>query len=120
MAAKRIAGTVYFKIDADQYDVEASLTVGYSTVTRNAAVGLSGVAGYTETARAASIEGTFFTKDKTTAKAMEAVTDATITVEAGDGSIYVLSNAWRAGDMDIDLAAGTINGRFEASSIQVM
>ena len=46
-------------------------------------------------------------------KALEAVTNATVTAELANGKVYVLRNAWFAGAVELNAAEGTFTARFE-------
>lgn len=112
-AQRQIGGIAYVKVDGKQLTLEGKLTVAITKVTREGKAGASGVAGYTETPRVPSIEGTFFKTAAVSIDELQAITDATVQVELNDGSIYVLRNAWQAGDIDVDAIAGTFDLKFE-------
>lgn len=116
MAAKRIAGTAYLKRDGLQYALRGTLTISPLRVTRSGVAGLDGVHGFKEEARVPYIEAEV-TKDETLSlKALEGVTDSTVTAECGDGTVYVLASAWQAGDLDFNAAEGSVSIRFEGMS----
>ncbi len=118
MAEKLIRGTAYVKVDGKQCTLEGSLTVSINELTREGKAGLSGVAGYTETAHVPYIEGTFYTTDEFSMTELSQITNATVTVELATGKSYLLNNAWQSGDLEEDEAAGTCTVRFEGMSGQ--
>lgn len=116
--ARRIAGTCYFKIDGQQLELEAKLTVSIASVAREGQAGLSGVAGYVEKPQVPYIEGAFFVTSGFPMATIEKMTSGTITAELGNGTTAVLSEAWFAGNIEVDAAAGTVGLKFEGLSGQ--
>ncbi|WP_299377298.1 phage tail tube protein [uncultured Kiloniella sp.] len=113
---KRIAGTAFVKVDSKQYTLAGSITVSTDEAEREGLSGLSGVAGFKETPRVPFIEGEFFATDDLSLKAIEAITDSTVTAELANGKTYVLRNAWTAGARELDGAEGTLSIKFEGIS----
>ena len=113
MPNNAIAGTAYVKVDGEQYTLGGSFSVSPATVIREGVTGLSGPAGWTETPRVPFVEGDGLTTEGFSAKKLEGIRNATVTVELVSGRTYVLNEAWQAGDITIDTAAGTVSLRFE-------
>lgn len=113
MAATRIAGTAFFKLDGTQYSVEGTLNVQPMSVMREGRVGLSGITGYSERPMIPFIEVEVTKTPELSMKDIERVRDSTITGEAADGTTYVLRNAWFAGETSLDLGEGKATLRFE-------
>ena len=109
----KIAGTAYVKADGKQYTLGGSLTVSVNEFTREGQAGLSGVAGYIEKPKVPYIECEMLTTKEFSSQELEGITDATITAELVNGKTYLLSNAWQAGDIEINAAEGTTTIRFE-------
>ncbi|MGY1490720.1 phage tail tube protein [Methylobacillus pratensis] len=113
MAAKRIAGVVYFKIDGEQLECTGSLQVPLNTKVRESVLGQTKVAGYKETLRAGYISGAFaFDADFPVEKVTEGE-DMTITAELANGKTYVLSGAYLVDESDVANDDGTVELRFE-------
>lgn len=92
---------------------EADVTVDISTVEREGRTGVSGPVGAVENPVIPMIEGTFYKVRATNPIALNAIRDATVTVEGPDGSTYTLRNAWSSGRNPISMASGTFPAKFE-------
>lgn len=113
MAATRIAGTAFFKLDGKQYSVEGTLNVQPMSISREGRVGLSGITGFSEKPVIPYIEVEMTKTPELSLKEIERVKDSTVTGEASDGTVYVLRNAWFAGETSLDLGEGKATLRFE-------
>lgn len=114
--ANRIAGVAYWKVDGRQLAVRGNLTVMPSSVQRSGIAGQDGVHGYSETPLVPHIEGDVSLLEGTSVEDIDTVTDATITAELANGSVYVLRNAWRAEFSEINSKDGQFKVRFEGMS----
>lgn len=118
MATKRIAGTAFVKLsNADgnsrQLALRGSWRINVDAFTREGIAGLDGVHGYKETPMVPYMVGNFSLTDGTSVDDIAAITDATITTELANGSVYLLRNAWSAESREIDADEGQIEVRFE-------
>lgn len=116
MAFKRVAGTCFLKRDGVQYALRGQLTINPASVLREGLAGLDGVHGYKESPRVPFIEATLTKGPELSLREVEGVTNATITAECADGTVYVLSEAWQAGELALDAAEGQVTVRFEGAS----
>jgi len=113
MAAKRVAGVVYFKIDGEQLECTGSLQVPLNKTVRETVLGQTKIVGFKETLRAGFISGSFgFDADFPVEKVTEG-TEMTITAELANGMTYVLSNAYLVDESDVANDDGTVEMRFE-------
>jgi hypothetical protein len=113
MAAKRIAGVVYFKIDGEQLECTGSLQVPLNSVVRESVMGQTKMAGFKETLRAGFIAGTFSFDGEFNVEKVTESTELTITAELANGKTYVLSNAFLVDESDVANDDGTVELRFE-------
>jgi hypothetical protein len=113
MAATRIAGTAFFKLDGAQYSIEGTLIVQPMSLMREGRTGLSGIVGFAEKPVIPYIEVEFTKTPELSMKAIERVANSTITGEGADGTVYVLRNAYFAGETTLDLGEGKSTVRFE-------
>ncbi len=113
MPAERIAGVCFFKRDGVQYSLRGSFSVEPLSFTKEGIAGVDGVHGYKETAKVPSIEGEITDRGLLSIKDLEDVRDSTITAELANGKVYVLRNAWFAGDAKLDAVDGKVTVKFE-------
>jgi hypothetical protein len=108
-----IAGTAYLKVDGAQYPLKGSFVVSPSRVDRAGIAGQDGVHGYQELPRVPFIEGDISSLPGLSLEAIEAVTDATVTAELINGSVYVLRSAWCKSAFELNTHDGQFRVRFE-------
>lgn len=112
--ANRIAGVCYVKADGKSFTLGGKCNVSPSKVEREAVVGLSGPAGYKETPRAPFVEIEVLSSPDHRVEEIDALTDATVTVELANGQTFVFRNAWTKGAIEVDAAEGKFDVRFDA------
>lgn len=117
---KAIAGTAYLKIDGDQKTLAGSWSVSPTTTVKTGVTGLSGVAGYTDAARVPYMEGSLIDTGSLSIKELEALRDATITLELINGKTYVGREMYLAGEPSHDAATGEVSVRFEGLDVTEM
>lgn len=96
--APRVAGICYFKVDGEQLELKGSLECPVTDLQRETVMGLSGVAGYKETARTPFIKGAFIFTPGFPLDKLNTGTDLTITAELANGKVYTLSGAYLVGE----------------------
>lgn len=113
--AKRIAGTLYVKVDGEQLEISGGFECPGMQVKREAVMSLTGVAGYKETAVKPYVKmSALFLADFPLAKLQEG-TDMTVTTELANGKVYTLSGAFIEGEPAIKGDDGTIDLEFSGS-----
>ena len=112
----RIAGVATVTVDGDALDILGTLTVSPFSVVREGVVGLGGVMGYKEMPRVPYIEVEVATTDGTKFATLEGITNATVNADLANGKKYVLTEAWIAGEPDVNAAEGTTTLRFEGKA----
>lgn len=114
----RRAGIFYVKIDGVQRDAQGSFTYHLGNVKREAIIGPDRVQGWREMPQVAFIEGEITDEGTLDVAAMQALTNATITLELANGKVIVLRNAWYAADGTIGTENGNVQVRFEGLSAE--
>ena len=114
----RIGGEIFVKVDGAQYRAKGSWTVNLGASKREAIVGSDSVHGYKEMPQVAFIEGVITKTGDISMKELVNIKDATVTLDAADGTTYVLENAWFAGEGSYTSEEGEIAARFEGVSAE--
>ena len=117
MAQNRIAGIAYVKYDGKQLPIRGKWQIGFNQIKREGIAGQDGVHGYKEMPQVPSLEGDVSTTEDLAVEDLVAVTKATVTLEAANGRVYVLRDAWTANAYDVDTEEGSIKVRFEGLQI---
>lgn len=112
----RRAGIFYAKVDGNIQDAKGEFTVRPDVVKREALTNSYGTIGYMEEPQTPYIEGAITDRGTLDTKALYNTTDATITIEFANGKVFVLRNAWYAGDATTKTKEAEINFRFEGLS----
>jgi hypothetical protein len=113
MAVNRVGGAIELKIGGVMRDAKGSFTYNKGAVKREAILGPTGVVGYKEMAQVPFLEGAITDKGNLDLDDIVGVTDETITLTLGNGKVFVLRNAWYAGDGNVTTEEGEIEVRFE-------
>lgn len=116
MAAKKIAGTAYIKVDGKQYALRGNMTVSPSKSEREGIAGMDGVHGFKEMPRVPFIECDITDGADVSLPDMQAHDNVTVTAELLNGKTYVLREAWVVGPLDLDAAEGQFTIRWEGMS----
>jgi hypothetical protein len=96
--------------------VRGNLEVMPSRFERTGIAGQDRVHGYSELPVVPYMAGDVSTLEGTSVEAIDAVTNSTITVEAANGTVYYLRNAWRAERSTVNTRDGQFHVRFEGLS----
>ncbi|HEV2675277.1 MAG TPA: phage tail tube protein [Aliidongia sp.] len=92
--ADQLLGKAYIRVDGTLYDTLSGASISNITgITRDAVVG-SRVLGFTEKVAVPTIDCDMPHNPTTSVLALGSVTDATITFECDNGTVYVLNDAW--------------------------
>ncbi len=113
----KFAGTAYWSVDGRQLAVRGNLEVMPSRYERTGIAGQDTVHGYSELPVVPYVAGDVSTLEGTSVEDIDAITNATVTVEAANGTVWVLRNAWRAERSTVNLRDGQFHVRFEGMSL---
>ncbi len=110
--AKRIAGTMYCKIDGEQLEIQGGFECPAAEVTREAVMGQAGLAGYKETTVKQYVKVTALFMPDFPLATLQSNTELTITVELANGKVYTLSGAFLENEAPVKGDDGTIDLEF--------
>lgn len=113
--AQKVAGTCYIKVDGEQLEVSGGIEVPLSDTQRETVMGLNGVAGFKEIARAPSLKLSAIMVPGFPLERLTTGTDMTITAELANGMTYVLSGAYLIGEPSANPEDGTAELEFNGT-----
>lgn len=113
---QRRAGIIYFKVDGIQYDAKGNFTYAPNFEKKTAIVGADGIHGFAGEQVPPYIEGAVTDAPDLVLATLGAVEDATVTLELANGKVFMLRNAWYAGDLNPSTEQGEIPVRFEGKT----
>ena len=116
MANQRRSGLIQFKIDGTVRDAVGDFTYSPGGVKRETLMGSDGIHGYKETVLPAFIEGVIRDQGDLKLADIIKITEATISLELGNGKLFLLRDGWYAGDPNVSSEEATIPVRFEGKS----
>lgn len=109
----RRSGFLFVKVNGVTYDAKGDYTYNLGQPKREAIVGPDRVHGYKELPQVPFIEGEITDSSNIDVSAFLNIKDATVTLELANGKVISLSNAWYAGDGNIQTEEANIQVRFE-------
>jgi hypothetical protein len=117
MAAQKIGGVAFFKIDGVQYSYRGSATIDPALVNRKSVVNMDGDINYTEEPKAGKIELELTTVPGFDAGALNSITNSTITFEAGNGTTYIITAGFQTGETPVTTDDGKCKVVFEGKVV---
>jgi len=116
MASNRRAGIIYLKVDGALYDAKGSFTYNPGLPKNEAIVGADRVHGYKSMPQAPFIEGEITDSKNIDIEKLFTLDGATITLELANDKVFILREAWFAGDGSVTTEEAAIAVRFEGMS----
>jgi len=116
MPNNRRAGTLFVKVNGQQYDAKGNFTYNPGQPKREGIVGPDGTHGYKELPQLAYIEGEITDSSSLDLLNFTNIVDATVTLELANGKVFTLRDAWYAADGDVGTEEANIQVRFEGMS----
>jgi hypothetical protein len=110
---RRVGGILFLKVNGDLLQAKGEFTYNINPVKRESVVGQDTVHGFKEEPKPRFIEGSITDSDELSLEDLQAVRDATVTIELANGKIIVLREAFYAADGDVTSSEGEIQVRFE-------
>jgi hypothetical protein len=114
----RIGGMISLKIDGESYDAKGNFTYSLGVSQKTMVVGADRIHGYKEVPTVPYIEGEITDNREISMEALRKITDATITLELGNGKLISLRNAIEASDGVGNTEEGNQSVRFEGLSAE--
>ena len=114
----RRAGVIYIKVDGNQYSAVGNFTYNLGSLKREGIVGADEVHGFMERVQVPYIEGEITDASDLDLVALQAIEEATCTLELGNGKTIVLREAWYAADGTGNTERGNIQFRMEGKSAE--
>lgn len=118
MPENRLSGTLYVKIDGVQRNAQGDWTYNIGSPKREAILGPDRVHGYKEMPQVPFIEGEITDQSDLDLASLQALEDATVTLELANEKTIVLRNAWHAADGNVGTERANIQVRFEGLSAE--
>lgn len=109
----RIGGIIFVKADGELFRAKGSWTYNKGAGMREGIAGSDSVHGYKELPQVPFIEGVITDHNDVDLDALLNIKDATITLELANDKIFVLRQAWFAGEGSVTTEEGEIEARFE-------
>lgn len=111
----RVAGVAYVKADGAQFDISGGIGIPLSSVTREPVMGLTGPAGFKETAQEPYIKITAINTPDFPTQTLTNSTSMTVTAELANGMVYTLSGAYLKGTPEVNGDEGTVDLEFSGT-----
>lgn len=118
MANQRIAGIIQVQVNGQVFDAKGNFTTNLGRPLREAIVGSDRVHGFKETPQVAFVEGEFTDRGNLDRAALVSLVEATVTVKFNNGKLFVLRDAWYAGDGTSNTEESNMAVRFEGVSAE--
>jgi hypothetical protein len=118
MPNNRRSGTLFVKVDGQQYDAKGNWTYNKGSAKRDAIIGPDRVHGYKELPQVPYIEGEITDAGTLDLDDFTNIVDATVTLELANGKVFTLEDAWYAGEGNVQTEEANIQVRFEGMSAE--
>lgn len=112
----RVGGIISLQINGVREQAAGQFTFNDGAPIREAAVGADGVHGYMEKPGTPFIEGAIRLRPGLNVRELKATVDGEVSLELGSGQVFILRDAWYAGEGNITTEAGEVAARFEGLS----
>lgn len=109
----KVAGTCFFKIDGQQYNLRGNMKVSIGNVKRESVMGLDQYHGIKEIPEASSIECELTHQPEIDLNVLEQLQNVTVTVELINGAVATLRNANQMNHIDLTAEDGKMTVKFE-------
>lgn len=118
MAAQRVGGIAYFKIDGAQYSIKGKFEIMPFKTKKTSFIAQDGVVGFTETPVTPGMKGTITDLGGVSVSALQNLEGSTMTLEQNNGKVWVLSDGWCEGEITVGTEEGTYDAEFRGMDMQ--
>lgn len=107
------AGLIEFKVDGEILSAKGSFQYNLGAPKLSAILGSDRPHGYKEEAQVPYIEGEITLRGALTLRKLTSIRDATVSLKHADGRLFMLYNAWYAGEGTGNTEESNVGVRFE-------
>jgi hypothetical protein len=118
MAAQRVGGIAYFKIDGAQFTIKGKFEVMPNNRKKTTAVGQSEVIGFTESPVAPGFKGTITDLGGVSVQQLQDLENSTMTLEQDNGKTWILRDGWLEGEISVNTEEGSYDAEFRGMDMQ--
>lgn len=118
MAAQRIGGIAYLKIDGSQWTLKGKAEVMPMTSKKTAVTGQDTVHGFSEMPLAPGFKMTITDLGGVSVQQLQDLDDSNITLECSNGKTWILSGAWLEGEISVNTEEGSYDAEFRGIDMQ--
>src|SRR4029450_7612943 len=118
MAAHKVGGVAFLKVDGNQYLLRGDLTVSPDMFERTGVAGQDMIHGYTETPRVPTITATLTDTGGLSMQDFQRMTAVTVTAELNNGKVYILREAWTSEARELNTAEGSMSVTWEGMACE--
>ena len=108
----KVGGIIQVQINGEVYSAKGAFTYNLGRPIREAIVGADSVHGYKETPQPGMIEGEFTDQGDLDMDGLSKIQNATVTIDLANGKMFVLSNAYFAGDGNVSTDESNVSVKF--------
>lgn len=119
MSGQRRGGIIQLKLNGEMQDAKGSYSVNLGRPKREGITGSDGPHGYKEVPQIGFIEGAITDRGTLDLDALVQFKDGTVTLQSATGKVYVLRDAYYAGEGTLTTEEGEIAVRFEGKAEEV-
>ena len=113
MANQRKGGIIQLQVDGEILEAKGNFSYNLGRPEREPILGADTVHGYMEKPRVAFVEGEITDRGNLNLANLSQLTDVTVTLTLANGKVFVLRDAWSAGEWSGNTDEGNISVRFE-------
>lgn len=118
MAAQRIGGRAFFKIDGSQYSIRGKFEVMPLNEKKTGVAGQDEVHGFTATPSIPGFKGTITDLGGVSVQQLQDLEDSTMTLECDNGKTWILSEGWLEGELSVNTEEGSYDAEFRGKDMQ--
>lgn len=111
----RRSGIIFISVNGVNYDAKGNFNYNLGGFQREAIAGADRIHGYKEMPKIAFIEGEITDRSNLDVAELQAIDNATVTLELANGKTIVLREAWFSGEGTVGTEEANIALRFEAN-----